>query len=67
MTRLDIIADVQYPNNDGIHINCSRHVTVSDCNITCGDDCIILRANSVSLKENKVCEFVTVTNCNLTS
>ena len=67
MTRLDIIADVQYPNNDGIHINCSRHVTISDCNITCGDDCIILRANSVSLKENKVCEFVTVTNCNLTS
>ena len=67
MTRLDIIADVQYPNNDGIHINCSRHVTVSDCNITCGDDCIILRANSVSLKENKVCEHVTITNCNLTS
>ena len=67
MTRLDILADVNYPNNDGIHINASRHVTVSDCNITCGDDCIVLRANNVSLAENKVCEKVTVTNCTLTS
>ncbi len=64
---LDIIADVNYPNNDGIHINSSRHVTISNCNITTGDDCIVIRANNVSLKENKVCEFVTVTNCNLTS
>ncbi len=64
---LNITADVNYVNNDGIHINSSRHVTISDCNITTGDDCIILRANNASLKENKVCEFVTVTNCNLTS
>ncbi len=67
MTGLNIEADVSYPNNDGIHINCSRHVTVSDCNITCGDDCIILRANSASLKENKPLEQVTVTNCSLTT
>jgi len=67
ITGLDVIADVNYPNNDGIHINSSRHVTVSDCNITCGDDCIVLRANNASLKENKVLEFVTITNCNLTS
>lgn len=66
-TRVRIIAEVLYPNNDGIHINCSRNVTVSDSFITCGDDCIVVRANSVSLKENKVCEKVTVTNCNLTS
>ena len=64
---LKIIADVNYPNNDGIHINCSRNVNISNCDITCGDDAIIVRANSKSLKENKVCEKVTVTNCNLTS
>lgn len=64
---LKIFADVNYPNNDGIHINCSRNVTISNCDITCGDDAIIVRANSKSLKENKVCEKVTVTNCNLTS
>ncbi len=65
--RCKIIADVNYPNNDGIHVNCSRNVNISNCNITCGDDCIVIRANSVSLKENKVCEKVTITNCNLTS
>ncbi len=65
--KVKIIANVNYPNNDGIHINCSRNVTVSNCSITCGDDSIIVRANSVSLKENKVCERVVVTNCNLTS
>lgn len=65
--KIKICADVNYPNNDGIHINCSRNVTVSDCDITCGDDSIIVRANSASLKENKVCEKVCVTNCNLTS
>ena len=58
-----IHADVRYPNNDGIHINSSRHVTVSDCFIECGDDALVLRANNRSLKENKVCEYVTVTNC----
>ena len=65
--RVKILADVRYPNNDGIHINCSHDVTVSDCLITCGDDCIVVRANSVSLKENKPCERVCVTNCALTS
>ena len=65
--RIKIEADVEFPNNDGIHINSSRNVTVSNCSITCGDDCIVVRANNVSLAENKICEKVTVTNCNLTS
>ena len=65
--KVKIFAEVEYPNNDGIHINSSRNVTVSNCNIICGDDCIIVRANNGSLAENKVCERVTVTNCNLTS
>lgn len=62
-----IYAEVQYPNNDGIHINSSTDVTIANCSITCGDDCIVVRANNRSLPENKVCERVTVTNCNLTS
>ena len=65
--RLKINADVQYPNNDGIHINSSRNVTISNCSIVTGDDCIVVRANNASLPENKVCEKVVVTNCNLTS
>lgn len=65
--RAQILAAVDMPNNDGIHINCCRNVTVSDCNITCGDDSIVVRAYSAPLHENKVCEKVAVTNCNLTS
>ena len=65
--KCKILAEVRYPNNDGIHINSSRNVTVSNCDIVTGDDCIVVRANNRSLKENKVCEKVTVTNCNLTS
>ena len=67
MDKLKIFAEVDYPNNDGIHINSSRNVTVSNCDITCGDDCLVVRANNRSLAEDKICEKVTVTNCNLTS
>ncbi len=67
ITGIKINADLSYPNNDGIHINCSRFVNVSNCNIVCSDDCLVLRANSVTLKENKPCEQITITNCNLTS
>ena len=64
---LKILADVRYPNNDGIHVNCSRDVTISDCIIESGDDSIIVRANSRSLKENRPCERVVVANCTLRS
>ena len=65
--KCNILAEVEYPNNDGIHINSSRNVNISNCNIETGDDCIIVRANNRSLHENKICERVTVTNCNLRS
>ena len=65
--RVQIRAQVDMPNNDGIHINCCQDVTVSDCNISCGDDCIVIRAYSAPMKKNMVCEKVAVTNCNLTS
>lgn len=64
---LQILASLEYPNNDGIHVNCSRDVTISDCHIEGGDDCIIARANSRSLHENKPMERMTVTNCVLRS
>lgn len=66
-TDCKILADVHYPNNDGIHVNCSRDVQISGCDIETGDDCIVLRANSRSLKENKPCERVTVRDCRLRS
>ena len=64
---LHILCDQHYPNSDGIHINCSADVTVSDCVIRCGDDSIILRANSNTLPEPRPLERVTITNCTLSS
>ena len=62
-----ILAKLDVPHCDGIHINCSSDVTVSDCTVKTGDDCLIVRANASALPENKPCERVTVTNCSLTS
>ncbi len=65
--KVKVLANVNYPNNDGIHINASRDVTVSNCILTNGDDCIIVRCNNSSLKEDKICERIVVSNCTLTS
>lgn len=65
--RAVIDASVLYPNNDGIHINCSRDVTVSDCRIACGDDGVVVRAYSLPLMKNTACERVTVTNSTIVS
>ena len=60
-------SDVNFPNNDGIHVNCSRDVEIVRCRIETGDDSIIVRANSASLRENRVCERVRVADCLLRS
>ncbi len=65
--RLRIDADLRFPNNDGIHVNCSRDVFISNCYISTCDDAIVVRANSRALKENRPCERIHVTNCSLRS
>lgn len=51
-------------NTDGIDIDSSSHVTVSDSIIDTGDDAIAVRCNPGKLKNNtKVCEYITITNC----
>ena len=67
MRGLRIDSNRNYPNADGIHVNCSRDVHISDCDIIAGDDAIIVRAYNGPLREKKPCERVTVTNCTLSS
>lgn len=67
MRGIRVESDLNYPNADGIHINCSRDVRISDCSIQAGDDAIVIRAYTGVLKEKKPCERITVTNCNLSS
>ena len=53
-----------WANTDGIDIDTSSNVTVSDCNIDTGDDAMTFRCDSRRLKNGKTaCEYVTVTNC----
>ena len=56
-----------FPNSDGIHINCSRDVFVSDCSVHTGDDSIIVRANTNTLGADIPCENIIIKNCVLSS
>ena len=56
-----------YPNADGIHINCSCDVLVDSCVVHSGDDSIIIRANTNTLKEKRVCERIIVKGCVLST
>ncbi len=59
--------DKTFLNTDGIDIDCCRYVTVSDCNIKTGDDCIAIRTASARIKNKLPCEYITITNCNFSS
>lgn len=53
-------------NSDGIDIDHSKNVRISDCYIESGDDCICLK-NRREFEEFGVCENIVVTNCTMTS
>jgi polygalacturonase len=67
VSGLTITNPPQTPNGDGIDIDCSRNVTISDCRIFVGDDCVTLRADQDILGEEATCENVVVSNCVLSS
>jgi hypothetical protein len=51
------------PNTDGLDLNGCRDVIISDCDLTCGDDAIILKA----MHGARSCERIAVSNCILAS
>lgn len=67
MRGLKIDTFIDNPNCDGIHINCSSDVHISDCSIKTGDDSIAIRSYTPILKKRRPCERVTITNCTLIS
>lgn len=68
---LRIRNNLHIPNGDGIDIDASRRVVVSDCIIQTQDDCITFRCDNgvfSHLKDKtKILEDVTVTNCQLST
>ena len=49
-------------NNDGINVDCSQNVRISDCDIWSGDDAIVLKSTA-----ERPCRNVVVSNCVLSS
>ncbi len=67
VSRIVLTGCQQMINNDGLHIDGCRRVTVSDCYIRTGDDCLVLRAIRKGAERQHICEGVVVTNCILDS
>jgi hypothetical protein len=53
-------------NADGIDIDGSKDVVVSNCTIITGDDSIVLKS-TITGEDYRACENITVTNCSLVS
>lgn len=55
-------------NGDGIDIDSSQNVTVSNCIIRSEDDSITLRGNNKPLKkQSKICQNICISNCIISS
>jgi hypothetical protein len=57
ISGLKVLNNLLIPNNDGINLYLDRHVRISDCYLSCGDDAIAVNFS----------EDLTVTNCVLIS
>lgn len=51
---------------DGISPDCCKNVSISNCDLLCGDDGIVPKS-SYTLNRKEICENIFVTNCNISS
>ncbi len=64
ITGLRIFNELNHLNTDGIDIDTCENVTVSNCIIRTGDDCITLRCDAERLQNGMdTCKNITITNC----
>jgi polygalacturonase len=64
--NVSILNNLKIRNGDGMDIDHSRNVRVSNCLIRSGDDCICLK-NRREYSDMGPCENIVVTNCIMTS
>jgi len=60
-----LLNSLKVRNSDGIDVDHSKNVRISDCYIESGDDCICLK-NRREFEEFGACENITVSNCTMT-
>lgn len=63
---ISLLSNLKIRNGDGIDLDHSRNVRISNCHITSGDDCICLK-NRREFEQYGPCHDITVTNCVMTS
>lgn len=66
VSGITLLNSLKVRNSDGIDLDHSKNVRISDCYIESGDDCICLK-NRREYEEFGRCENITVTNCTMTS
>ena len=66
ISGITLLNSVKVRNSDGIDIDHSKNVRISNCYIESGDDCICLK-NRREYEKFGTCENITVTNCTMTS
>ena len=66
ISGITLLNNLKVRNSDGIDIDHSKNVRISDCFIESGDDCICLK-NRREFSSYGRCENITVTNCTMTS
>lgn len=63
---INLLNNLKIRNGDGIDLDHSKNVRISNCHITSGDDCICLK-NRREYEAYGSCHDLTVTNCVMTS
>lgn len=66
ISGITLLNSLKVRNSDGIDLDHSKNVRISDCYIESGDDCICLK-NRREYEEFGRCENITVSNCTMTS
>lgn len=64
--NITLLNSVKVRNSDGIDLDHSKNVRISNCYIESGDDCICLK-NRREYEEFGACENITVSNCTMMS
>ncbi|QEC55552.1 glycoside hydrolase family 28 protein [Flavisolibacter ginsenosidimutans] len=66
VSNLTLLNSLKVRNSDGIDLDHSKNVRITNCYIESGDDCICLK-NRREYEEFGRCENITVSNCTMTS
>lgn len=63
------IKDSDGPSTDGIDIDSSQHVLVENCQLACGDDCIVIKSgrDGDGWRVNRPAEYIEIKNCQIYS